>query len=555
MYKYHEYIDGFINDVKENPDNYGKDIKKAIKLVQRKLNPPNDVVIESDMIYTAVEQMEDKFNFTLIPWERFIVGLIHCYYGNGLIVFKEFFLMIGRGNGKNGFISALGWYLSSHLHGIENYNVDIIANSEKQAMTSFEDIYDMLEDRKEEMDEAYSWNKEKITSELTNSYIQYNTSNPRTKDGFRPACIIFDELHEYESSSIINVFLGGMGKIGNGRVFYITTNGYVRGGVLDKQLEKMEDILNNVNGMADRARTLPLIFRLDDKSEWDNPKAWVKPNPSLPYFENLQVEMNDHFIDSEYDLERKLDFLTKRMNLPQTDEQKEVASWEKIVRASEREIPYDKLKGLDCIGAVDYAQVHDFCSVGLLFKYNHNTYWIEHTFVQKDILNVPSREFKFPVMEMVEKGLITVVDEPTIRADMIADWFLKQGLIYNIKQINIDSYRYAYLSKEFDEKGLPVNLIRSGEHTHTLVAPIITSLFREESIIWGDNPTMNWYTNNTGVKITHKGNTEYIKLEPRLRKTDGFFALVHALSGYDELENILEEDTEAQIFEFKTYSY
>ena len=66
MYKYHEYIDGFINDVKENPDNYGKDIKKAIKLVQRKLNPPNDVVIESDMIYTAVEQMEDKFNFKLI---------------------------------------------------------------------------------------------------------------------------------------------------------------------------------------------------------------------------------------------------------------------------------------------------------------------------------------------------------------------------------------------------------------------------------------------------------------------------------------------------------
>ena len=44
--------------------------------------------------------------------------------------------------GKNGFISGVSWYLTTHYHGIQGYNVDIIANSEEQATTSFNDIYE-----------------------------------------------------------------------------------------------------------------------------------------------------------------------------------------------------------------------------------------------------------------------------------------------------------------------------------------------------------------------------------------------------------------------------
>ena len=35
-----------------------------------------------------------------------------------------------------------------------------------------------------------------------------------------------------------------------------------------------------------------------------------------------------------------------------------------------------------------------------------------------------------------------------------------------------------------------------------------------------------------------KGNTTYKKIEPRTRKTDGFFALVHALSKDSELQEV-----------------
>lgn len=98
--------------------------------------------------------------------------------------------------------------------------------------------------------------------------------------------------------------------------------------------------------------------------------------------------------------------------------------------------------------------------------------------------------------------------------------------------------------------GLPLNWVRSGPITHAKVAPLIESMFAEEKIIFGDNPTMRWYVNNCYQDLDAKGNTTYKKIEPKTRKTDGFFALVHALSKDSELA---EADGDFATFDVYTY--
>lgn len=72
---------------------------------------------------------------------------------------------MGRGNGKNGFISALIWYLTSAAHGVESYNVDIIANSEDQAKTSFDDVYNVIKgDKTGKLAKQYDAKKSVITN-------------------------------------------------------------------------------------------------------------------------------------------------------------------------------------------------------------------------------------------------------------------------------------------------------------------------------------------------------------------------------------------------------
>jgi len=533
---YHPHIDAYMDAIRRGDIPACKELHQAMGYIETKLNDP-DVFIDCEKITKAVELIERYFEFKLLDWELFILALIHCYHkSRDTVVFNEYFIMMGRGNGKNGFISTLAWYLTTHYHGIRGYNVDIIANAEEQAKTSFDDVYEVLEHTWDKSKKFYYKSKQLITNIKTRSYIKFNTSNAKTKDGKRTACLIFDEIHEYENWDLIKVFQSGFGKKKHSRTFYITTQGYVRQGVLDEQLDLAEKILT---GEITNLRTLPLIYRLDDKDEVNNPECWPKACPSYLHFPLLRDEMQDEFARMPHQPHVAVEFMTKRMNLPAQDSKVAAVPWEKIL-ATNRPIPYDELKGLQCIGAVDYAQITDFASCGLLFKHGGMRYWIEHTFVCHLALKVESRQIKFPVREMADRGLITIVQGDSITPDYIAQWFLEQARQYHIIDIVADSYRISLLESEFAKEGLPISQVRSGAITHSKVAPLIELMFAEEKIVFGDNPTMRWYINNTYQELDPKGNTAYYKIEPNTRKTDGFFALIHALSKDGELQEMQE---------------
>lgn len=536
-YKYHQYIDSYMEKIESGKIPASKEIKKVMPYIRYKLDDP-DVIIKNQMIKKGVELTEKYFEMKLLDWELFIFALIHCYYeSKDMVVFDEFIIMMGRGNGKNGFISPVAWYLTTDYHGIKGYNVDIIANNEEQAKTSFFDVYNVLEDFKSKMKKIFSWTKKKITNKRTNSYIKYNTSNASTKDGKRSACLIFDEIHEYEDYDTIKVFTSGFGKRKHSRTFYITTNGYVRGGVLDDQLKLSEDVLN---GTIKDLGLLPLIYKIDKKEEAEDQKMWAKANPSLEGFPILKKEMDKEFIKMKYQPHKAQDFLTKRMNFPAEDNFTIVAPWEKIL-ATNQEMPYGELEGMACIGAIDYARTTDFASVGLLFKKNGKRYFIEHTFVCSKSLETESRRIKFPVKEMEERGLITIINNRAISAEDIGQWFIEMAKKYNIQKIVCDSYRASLLKSKFTELGLPLKEVRSGPITHAKIAPLVENMFSEEKLVLGDNPTMRWYINNTYIEVDKKGNTTYLKIEPQTRKTDGFFALIHGLTQDDEL---IEKNTD-----------
>jgi phage terminase large subunit-like protein len=543
---YHPYIDNYIDGVRSGKIPACKELKQAMDYIEDKLDHP-DVIIRADMIEKAVELIERYFEITLLNWQLFILALVHCYYhSTDMVVFDEFLIMMGRGNGKNGFISPIAWYLTTHYHGVKGYNIDIIANSEDQAETSFKDVYNVLERTWKKSKKFFYKTKQQIINLRTNSYIKYNTSNAKTKDGKRTACLIFDEIHEYEDWEMIKVFTSGFGKKKHSRTFYITTNGYVRGGVLDEQLDLAKRVLS---GEIKDLGFLPLLYKLDDKEEVNDPANWVKANPSLPYFPLLQKELNRVFTKMKYQPHLAIDFMTKRMNMPAQDNFTVVAPWEKIL-ATNQPIPYDALEGMQCLGAIDYARTTDFASCGLLFKYQGKRYWIEHTFVCHLALEIESRPIKFPVQEMVDRGLITIINRPNISAADIAGWFLEQAKNYHIIDIACDSYRASLLESEFTQKGLPLTEVRSGPITHAKVAPLIEQIFAEETLVFGDNPTMRWYTNNVCQEMDKKGNITYLKIEPKTRKTDGFFALLHALSKDAELEEPQEDVLSLDVYTY-----
>ena len=147
-------------------------------------------------------------------------------YVNDIPLFNKFFVMMGRGNGKDGFIVPLVNFFQTPLYGVKNYHVEIVANAEDQSKDTFKVAYEAMD--KPSMKGKFHVTKELITNITTCSELKYNTANAKTKDGKRPGCIVLNEIHAYENYDQINVFESAFGKVRHPREFIITTNGYVR---------------------------------------------------------------------------------------------------------------------------------------------------------------------------------------------------------------------------------------------------------------------------------------------------------------------------------------
>lgn len=511
-----------------------KEQKQFSALVKRVFST-EDIYVDANQLakYLSFQQY---FPYKLFEWEKCIFALHCCTYisDTGLPRFPDLLMLVGRGAGKNGYLSFEDFCLLTNANGIRNYNIDIVATSEAQALTSFNEIReDVLEENRKVMSAAFKWTKEYIASKSTGSEMRFRTNNAKTKDGLRPGKIDYDEVHQYENYDNINVFSNALGKKPHPRITYATTDGYVRDGPLDDFKERAARILNGDdkdNGL------LPFICRLDREEDAKNPELWTKANPSLPYRHDLRALMERQWVECQSNPGLYADFLTKRMNIPVGKPDCEVTSWENI-KACNREIV--NLDGRTCVGGVDYARSDDFVAVGLLFRDGDVRYWKTHTFVCANSADLP--RIKVPIKEWVSQGLITMVDGVEVPGKLVTGWFEEQAKFYNIKAIGIDSFRFSFLSSEFEKIGYKpraetktIKLIRPSDQQ--LVEPIINSCFINQQIVWGDNRLMNWYTRNTKKVTSPHGNFSYEKIEPKSRKTDGFMAFVAAMSLEKEAE-------------------
>lgn len=485
------------------------------------------------------------FPFDLYPWEKYVFILHNCIFrADGLPRWRDLFVYGGRGLGKNGYLSFEDFCLITETNGIQNYHIDICANSEEQAKTSFDEIYDVLENPRfsKLFRRNFRWNMTVIQNLKTGSKIKYRTNNAKSKDGMRSGKVDFDEIHAYENWDNLNVFMTGLGKKPHPRVTYVTTDGDVRDAPLDSLKERSRAILDGEepdNGL------LPFICKLDSADEVHDERNWEKANPSLPYKPELKEEIRARYVDYVRDPVKNSGFMTKRMNIPQGKADIEVTSWENILKTNR---PLPDLEGKTCVCGIDYTKTTDFMSAVLLFRLKDDQYCaIHHSWF---CLNSKDRgRIKIPLDEMERRGVLTMVDDVEVPAHLVAEWIEAQRQRYNVVKIAADSYRWSLISRALESIGYSaknkdeVKLVRPSDIM--FVQGKIDSLFTRGNIVWGDDPLMRWYTNNTKLEPAPNNNFKYGKIEGKSRKTDGFMAFVHAMT----IEDAIPEDVHYDFFE------
>lgn len=547
---YSRFIDPYLRKIKNNEVAHCCEQEQMIDNIVIPMLDRDDVIIDNDKIEKGLS-LQKYFPYKLIDWEVFLFALIvGVFFENGDIVFNDIRVMVGRGSGKNGFISFLCFYFLSPYHGVRGYNIDLMANSEDQAKTSFKDVYEIITDPiKDEYEKVlkinYHATKELITGKKTKSDLRFNTSSKRGKDSKRTGCIIFDEKHEYTDVQNMNTLKSGLGKVWHGRIITITTDGHIRGAVLDQEKEQNQVILKEYNPLN---RTLVFWCRIEEEKEWNQIDKLVKAIPSLNDFPSLRTTIQKEIVDMPYNMDYFTEFMAKRCNYPIGNKEVEVATWKDILATNQEMID---LQGKNCVGGVDYAKTNDFVAVGLTFKHSGKYYHIHHTFIcsrSRDLGGI-----KAPLKEWEIKGDVEFVDDVEIPPEIVTGWFERMGQIYNIIKIAIDNFRYSLLNSAFKKIGFDayekknIKLVRPSDIMKA--APIINSAFLNHIIVFGDVPIMRWYVNNT-KKIEKDGNITYGKIEANYRKTDGFMEFTNTMV----LEEEIPEDVNYSI-NFGVYTY
>lgn len=524
-----KYLDDYIKQVKSGQYRVCKEQIQLVNFIEK--------VFENEQVYVDSEQVEKYFAlqkyfpYELFAWEKFCFILHNCTYSApGVLRFPDLVCVVGRGAGKNGYLAFEDFALLTPVNGIRNYDIDICATSEEQASTTFNDIYEILENNSTKMQRHFKWNKTEITNIKTNSTIRYRTSNSKTKDGGRPGKVDFDEKHAYENYKLIDVFTTGLGKKAMPRRTTITTMGDVRDGPLDNELAAGLEVLN---GDAPDNGTLYFICRLDNEKEVYEQENWYKANPSLQYFPNLLREIQKEFEDWKRDKVNNSSFMTKRMNIPKGTEMHPVTAWENI-KATNRPLP--DLEGKTCVFGLDYTKTTDFLGAGLLFMIDNEIVWKPMSWYCSQSADLSRIKFPYDKQPDLQR-----VDGAEISPQIVAEWLKEQKKHYNIIAGALDNYRYTLLKSPLLECGFECNrkglnnlkLVRPSDKM--LVAPLIASDFANHKIVWGNSALMRWYTNNTSAIEDKNGNISYGKIEPKSRKTDGFMAFVAAYTQLDLL--------------------
>ncbi|MDY3926859.1 MAG: terminase large subunit [Anaerotignum sp.] len=465
---------------------------------------------------------------------------------NNLRQFNEVMIVEGRKNGKTTECAAVetDLLLNDGEGAPEIYNVATMLD---QAKLGFNACHKMIR-QSPTLRKYIRKRAADLYAPMNMGFIKALASNTNSLDGLNVHGAIIDELAAIKNRDIYDLIKQAMGAREQPLLFCITTNGFVRNGIFDAQYEYAKNVLE---GRIKSPRFLPLIYELDDASEWDKPEMWIKANPGLgtikkkEYLEEMVQKAKD-------DPSFKPTVLVKDFNIPQTSQ----SAWMTYEDLNNEEMIPDGAKfryfigGFDAADSIDLNAAKAICrNIGDDKLYIKQMYWIPQSLLDQQEERGDRRERdSVPYSLWVSQGLMRTCPGKKVDKRVFLDWFCELRDKEDIYPLYI-GYDPWHISDELlrafeQEFGRNVMIpVRQGVLTLSQPMKDLKADFQEKKIVYNNNPIDKWCLINTEEKKDVNGNVQPVKSDERTRRIDGTAALLDAYVVYvdkkDEFESLI----------------
>ena len=465
---------------------------------------------------------------TLELWQKATVSIMFGIVDeDGLRIFREVFLVMGRKNGKSLFASALIAYMA-YLDGEYGARVYCLAPKLEQAAIVYENFHKMVS-MEPELSDLVKRRRSDVYMESTNTTIRPLAFNAKKSDGFNPHLTVCDEIASWPAEQGLKqyeVMKSALGARKQPMILSISTAGYVNDGPYDELMMRSTAWLL---GNSDERRLLPILYIIDDPGKWDDIEELKKANP------NMGVSVSPDFFLEEIaiarnSLSKRAEFLTKYCNIKQSSTQAWLP-YEVVDAVSGGEYSLDDFRSSYCVGGIDLSQTTDLTACCVVIEKAGKLYTFAKFFMPENKIDELQEREGVPYRLYASAGLIQPSGENYVDYNDCFEWFRMLVEEYEILplQVGYDRYSAAYLIQQMEQYGFHCDDVFQGTNL-TPVLHEMDGLLRDGTLQLGTNNLLKAHFLNVAVKQDIESRKiRPVKIDARCH-IDGFVAVCDALT-------------------------
>lgn len=458
--------------------------------------------------------------------ELFQKAYISALFGfvdeNKIRRFKETFFLVARKNGKSSLLSGIMLYMLI-ADGEGGAQVVSAATKRDQASIVFQECLNMVS-QSPALRTHLKKRKTDLYFPLTFSTMTALSSDSNTLDGLNLSLCVIDELHAVRDRNLYEVLKQGMSARQQPIMVMITTAGTVRENIYDDMYDYASKVCD---GTINDERFLPILYELDDKSEWTDYRCWEKANPSLGRIKKLEdiTEKVERAKNNPKDLSG---ILTKDFNVRETNSE----SWLSFDDLNNTETYHiDEIKDSYAICGVDLSATTDLtCATYIIMKSNGKKFVIQKYFLPKDLVDKRELEDKIPYKAWENAGWMRFSEGNKVNYSDVTDWFNEMFSEHGIRPLFVgyDPWSSNYWVKEMEQYGFNMTPVRQGALTLSQPMKEMGADLAAKKINYNNSPILKWNLSNVSIKTDDNGNIRPTKGSNQKQRIDGAVSLLIA---------------------------
>ena len=497
----------------------------------------------------------------LEPFQKCMIELMFGFVDDdGYRQFWEVLWELARKNAKSTTGAAIGIYMlvADGEGAPQNYHV---ATSKAQASLAYGVALKMVR-RSKSLSKVLrkgtvpDRDQDGIIYDKNDGYITVLTNQTRHLDGLNVHFCLFDEMAACTNRDQYDLIKQAMSARRQPLILAITTNGFERENLFDDQYDYACGILD---GKIEDDRMLPIIYELDDRSEWTDDRCWVKANPGLGTIKSWDY-MKDAVNKGMQDPSFLPTLMTKDFNMPES----RAAAWltyEEAVNEEPMPFPIEDNPKMPRgegfrygIAGFDASDTTDLSSATLLMMrpgddriYELQMNWLPEDSIRTDGHRTERDDVPYHLWE--KRGLLRIVPGNKVPKQVFLDWLEEVKEVYDVwtyaigydpwhiigaDEVNIQQY----VGKDNAE------VVRQGVKTLSDPMKQMRADFKANRIVNGHSPVTEWARMNVSVKTDVNANIQPVKLAGKAKnRIDPFmselFAYIALLRHQEEYEAII----------------